>query len=103
MQQVLNQDAMRNVTDSVADPGFSRGDQQPQMEDFQPFCRPNFPERKPHDYEENLVQRVRVSKIGPCRSASETPSYNSSLLRTDNPSSIQKKGTVFCLDSQYSH
>ena len=30
--QVLNRDVMRNVTDSVADPGFSRGGHQPQME-----------------------------------------------------------------------
>ena len=44
--QVLNPDAMRNVTDTVADPGFSRGGHQPQMEGCQPFCRPNFPEMK---------------------------------------------------------
>ena len=40
--QVLNPDAMRNVTDSVAEPGFSRGGHQPQMEGCQPFYRPNF-------------------------------------------------------------
>ena len=45
-EQVLNPDAMRNATDLVADPEFSRGGHQPQMEGCQPFSRPNMKNMK---------------------------------------------------------